>query len=152
MKGQCASARFRAFAGLLILILGAVGGAFAQSNTGTMLGTVKDSSGAVVSGATVTARNTETNATRTFTTGDDGAYRIPSLKVGTYEIRAEHEGFKAEVHAGLTLTVSQEEVVNFALEVGATQQTVSVTGEVTLVDTRISTVGVTVNQSPLFYF
>ena len=148
MKSQGASVVLRLLA-VLLIFLGAVCGAFAQSNTGTMLGTVKDSSGAVVSGATVTARNTETNATRSFTTGDDGAFRIPNLQVGAYELRAEHDGFKAEVHSGLTLTVSQEEAVNFALEVGATQQTVSVTGEVTLVDTTSSAVGGTVNQSTL---
>src|SRR5579862_6791242 len=107
MQKQGASAYFRLLAGLLIF-LGAVCAVSAQVSTGTMLGTVKDSSGAVVAGVNVTARNTETNTTRTFTTGDDGAYRIPSLPIGAYEMRAEHEGFKSDVHSGLTLTVSQE--------------------------------------------
>jgi hypothetical protein len=132
-----------------ILFLGGVCGASAQVSTGTMLGVVKDVSGAVIAGVTITARNTETNLTRTFVTGDDGAYRIPSLPSGSYELRAEHEGFQTQVQTGLTLTVSQEEAVNFTLQIGSTQQTVSVTGEATLVDTSSSAVGGTVNPETL---
>src|SRR6266853_6119827 len=134
---------------LSILFLGGAWVASAQVSTGTLLGVVKDASGAVVAGTTITARNTETNLTRTFTTGEDGAYRIPALPTGSYELRAEHEGFQTQVQTGLTLTVSQEEVVNVTLQIGSTQQTVSVTGEAALVDTSSSAVGGTVNQEVL---
>src|SRR5579872_1156206 len=82
----------------------------AQLPTATILGTVKDSSGAVVPGVTLTARNVETGQARTAVSGGDGSYRLPALPVGNYEVRAEHAGFRAEVHSGLTLTVSQGDV------------------------------------------
>ena len=74
-KGVLVS-RASVFVLLSILFLGGAWVASAQVSTGTLLGVVKDTSGAVVSGATITARNTETNLTRTFVTGDDGAHVI----------------------------------------------------------------------------
>src|ERR1700676_5035101 len=79
----------------------------AQLPTGTILGVVKDTSGAVVPTATVTIRNTETSQTRTVTTGDDGAFRVPALPVGNYTIRIEKSGFNTEMQTGLTLEVTQ---------------------------------------------
>src|SRR5580704_12010073 len=92
-------------AGVLVLFLfaGNLQTAFAQVSTGTLLGIVKDTSGAVVAGATITARNTDTNSSRTFTTGEDGTYRIPALPTGSYELRVEHEGFQTQIQTGLTL-------------------------------------------------
>ena len=78
----------------------------AQLPTGTILGQVKDASGAVVAGAKVTARDTDTGQTRTAVTGDDGAYRLDALPVGNYEITAEKDGFqdggskRADPHGG----------------------------------------------------
>lgn len=97
--------------------------AFAQLPTATILGDVKDSSGAVVAGAKVTARDTDTGQTRTAITGQDGAYRLDALQVGNYEITAEKSGFKTEVQSGLTLTVGQEAVENFTIQVGEMSQT-----------------------------
>ncbi len=84
--------------------------AFAQLPTGTILGVVKDASGAATQGATVTARNEETGQTRTIVSSDDGSYRFSALAVGTYEVRVELPGFKTEVRRGLTLAVTQEAV------------------------------------------
>jgi len=70
--------------------------ALAQLPTATILGTVKDASGASVPNVKLTIRNVDTNFIRTITTGDDGAYRVPELAVGHYEVRAEHSGFKTE--------------------------------------------------------
>ena len=69
--------------------------AIAQLPTATVLGSVKDSSGAVVPGVTLTGRNAETGQTRTAVTAGDGSYRFAALPVGTYEIRVEHAGFQA---------------------------------------------------------
>jgi hypothetical protein len=77
--------------------------AFAQLPTGTILGVVKDSSGSVVPDATITIRNVDTNATRTATTGDDGAFRVPALAVGHYTVRTEKTGFKSVTQTGLSL-------------------------------------------------
>ncbi len=120
--------------------------ATAQLPTATILGTVRDASGAVVPGASVTAKNVDTSQTRSGKTAADGSYRFNALPVGNYEVRVEHAGFEAAVRGGLTLTVSQEAVVNIALEVGAATQTVSVTGEAPLVDTTTGSLGGTVDE------
>ena len=82
--------------------------AFAQLPTATVLGVVKDSSGAVVPGVALTARNVDTGQTRTAVSAGDGSYRFAALAVGSYEIRAEHSGFQTSVRTGLTLAVGQE--------------------------------------------
>src|SRR3990172_5783570 len=102
---------------------------WAQMPTATVLGVVKDATGAVVPNASLTARNLDTGQTRRSVAGTDGSYRLSALPVGTYEIRAEQPGFRAALHTGLTLTVAQEAVVNFTLEVGAIEQTVTVAAE-----------------------
>src|SRR4029077_16553946 len=104
-----------------LLILAAIPVA-AQLPTGTILGTVKDSSGASIPGATVTLRNTDTNLTKTATTEQDGSYRFPELPVGHYEMKAEAAGFRTENRTGLTLEITQQGVINFALQVGSTTQ------------------------------
>jgi hypothetical protein len=122
----------------------------AQLPTGTILGVAKDSSGAVAPGAKVTARETQTNQTRTGQTGTDGAYRFDSLPVGNYTITAEAAGFQTVVQSGLTLTVGQEAVVNFTLQVGTVSQTVSVSAVAgNLVDTTTSSLGSLVNEDQI---
>ena len=101
----------------LIPLLVTISAAFAQLPTATVLGVVKDSSGAVVPGAALSARNTETGQVRSTVAGQDGSYRLAALQVGSYEVRAEHPGFQTAVRTGLTLTVAQEAVINFTLEV-----------------------------------
>ena len=97
--------------------------AAAQLPTATILGTVKDASGAVVPGAAVSVKNTETGLIRSAETAADGRFRFPALSVGAYEVRVEHTGFQAAVRSGLTLAVSDEAVVNFTLEVGDRKST-----------------------------
>ena len=118
----------------------------AQLPTGTVLGTVRDSTGAVVPGATVTARNTETGLTRTIESGADGSYRFAALPVGVYEVRAEQAGFRTEVRRGMPLAVGQEAVLHFALEVGAVEQTIEVSGEAPLVNTTSGSLGGLVDE------
>ena len=100
---------------------------FAQLPTATILGTVKDSTGAVVPDTTVTMRNIGTGMTRTGKSSADGSYRFVALPVGAYEVRAEHVGFRAEVRSSVTLVVRQEAVINFTLQVGGIEQTIEVT-------------------------
>jgi Carboxypeptidase regulatory-like domain len=133
-------------AGLTLL---AVIPSLAQLPTATILGNVKDSSGASVPSAIVTARNTDTNLTRTMMTDDDGGYRLLELPVGHYELKAERAGFKTEIRTGITLEVTQQAKIDFALEVGATVQEVTVTGEAPLVNTQDSTLGGTVNETKM---
>jgi hypothetical protein len=120
--------------------------AFAQIPTGTILGVVTDPSGGVVPGADITITSTQTGATRALQTGVDGAYRASALGVGTYRIEVSHGGFKKAEVASVALAVSQEAVVNVALEVGAAQQTVRVEATAEEVNTTNATVGALVNE------
>ncbi len=142
--GKAARA-MRCMISLFILLLVASVG-FTQLPTAAILGVVKDSSGAVVPNAALTSRNLETGQTRTTTSAADGSFRLPALPVGNYEVRAEHSGFQTELRSGLTLTVAQEAVVNFTLQVGAVEQTVAVTAQAPLVETTSGTLGGMVDQ------
>jgi hypothetical protein len=126
---------------LLCLFAFLLGGSMMQAQlpTGTILGVVKDSSGAVVPGAKITVLSTGTGQTRAVVTGGDGAYRLDALPIGNYQITAEASGFRTEVQSGLTLSVGEELAANITLQVGEAAQTVSVTGAASLVSTTTST-------------
>ena len=123
--------------------------ALAQLPTATILGTVKDSTGAVVAGASVTVKNVDTGFSRTATTETDGSYRFNALPVGNYEEDVTDQGFNTESRTGLTLTVDQQAVVNISLTVGATAQRVVVTGEAPQVDTTSSSLGGLVSEQKI---
>ena len=123
--------------------------AVSQLPTATILGVVKDASGAVVPAAGLTARNVETGQTRTTVAAADGSYRFSALPVGNYEVRVEQSGFQTAVRSGLTLSVGQEAVVNFTLEVGAGTQTIAVTAEAPLVNTTSGSLGALVDERRL---
>ena len=120
--------------------------AFAQASTAVILGTVKDASGGTVPGATVTVTNTDTGLNRSQPTSDDGSYRFNALPVGKYAVGVMKEGFTTYQHTGMTLVVDQQAVIDVVLQVGATGQTVTVTGEAPLVDTTSSEVGDVVDE------
>src|SRR5438128_10302089 len=115
------------FLSLSIMMLTIVTPAISQLPTATILGTVKDPTGAVIPGTSITAKSVETGLTRTGVSAEDGSYRLSALPVGSYEVRVELPGFRTEGRSGLTLTVSQEAVLNFALQPGTIDQTVVVT-------------------------
>lgn len=139
----------RKAASLLVLMSLSVALGLAQLPTATVLGTVRDSTGAVIPGVNVTVRNTETGTTRTTTSGANGSYRLVALTVGSYEVRVEQPGFQAEVRSGLTLVVDQEAVVNFALKVGQIEQTVEVTAEAPVVNTTSGSLGDLVSEKQI---
>ncbi len=142
----------RAFRGSLAVLFAAflaVVAATAQLPTGTILGTVKDSSGAIVPGATVTIRNTDTNAARTLTSGTDGSYRGNELPVGKYSITVEKAGFGTQTEQNITLNVADQDVINFTLAVGTASQSVVVTGEAPVVNTTNGALGGLVNEQQM---
>lgn len=99
----------------------------AQEITGDIRGVVKDPSGALVSGAKVSVINTDRNETiRTITTGADGSYVAPYLPVGRYQLSVEASGFKKFVGANIVLNVNDHRIVDAALQVGSTTETVTV--------------------------
>lgn len=138
--------RVRRVAKCFLFLLLATSVALAQAPTATILGTVKDSSGAMMPNTSVTAQNRETGLKRVISTGADGSYRFAALPVGTYEIRVEQLGFQTEVRGPITLTVAQEAVLNFSLEVGGVEQTISVTADAPLVETTSGSLGGLVSE------
>jgi hypothetical protein len=113
----------------------------AQVNTATLLGTVKDATGAAAPGATVTARNLATGLTRAATTGSDGNYVISNLPTGHYSVAASLSGFKTTTISDIELQVAQQASVNPILEVGETTQEMTVTGTVPILNSASSSVG-----------
>ena len=111
------------------------------AGTGALTGTIKDPSGAVIPNATVTATSLDTGAARTATTGADGTYKFNLLPPGNYKVRIEASGFKPVEVPSATVNVTETEVLDHNLEVGAQTQTVTVEGEVETIQTTSSALG-----------
>ena len=95
---------------------------------GQIVGVVRDASGGMVPGATVTATETGTGFVRTAVTSNDGQYVLTNLRPTEYEVSAEATGFRAFRRAGIELLASQSLTVNITLEVGAVTESVTVAG------------------------
>lgn len=121
----------------------------AQTSNAVISGTVTDTTGAFIAGAMVQVRNVGTGATQTVTTDAQGRYRVPDLQIGSYEVQASQPGFQKVVHSGITLTVGSQNVVDFNLPVGQANETVTVSGEVSQVNTESSTVGQLVSEKQM---
>src|SRR5438132_493014 len=111
------------------------------AGTGALTGTIKDPSGAVVPNATVTATSLDTGAARTTTTATDGTYKFNLLPPGNYRVRIEAAGFKPVEIPSATVNVTETEVLDRNLEVGAQAQTVTVEGEIVAIQTTSSALG-----------
>ena len=132
------------FIGMLTLVACAESG-WAQV-TGVLSGRVVDATDAGIPGATVTVKTVDTDATRTTTTDERGAYRIVSVPVGQQEVRAEKNGFKTSVRLGINLAVGQEAVANLRLEVGTVSEKVTVTADTPLVNTTTAAISGLVDE------
>ena len=94
------------WAGLIALLFSVFATpAFGQTSKATIVGTVTDTSGAVVAGATVTVTNVGTNQERTVTTNEDGTYNVPLLDIGVYRIKVTASGFQESVRENITLQI-----------------------------------------------
>ena len=120
-----------------------------QGSNAALLGTVTDSSGAVVANAVVQVTNTATGVKQTVKTDSQGRYTAADLIVGTYEAQASAAGFQTTVRKGITLVVASQTVADFALSPGQQQQTVTVEGQVSQVDVVSSTVSSVVEQKQI---
>ena len=119
----------------------------AQVVGGTILGSVKDSSSAVIPAAEVTVQNSDTQVARTATVNEDGFYRVPNLLPGDYQITASAPGFETVVRSGITLTVGGELVVDLQLPLGKVTQKVEVTAEAPTVELSSSSLTDVVNAT-----
>ena len=116
-------------------LLAARNSVFAQVGTGSISGTVTDSSGAIVAGASISVKNTQTGVVTPVTANQQGRYVAPDLVVGTYDVQAQMKGFQTQVHSGIVLSVGSNSVVDFALRVGQLAETVTVEGATSQVET-----------------
>ena len=116
----------------------------AQFDNGSLVGTIRDASGAVVSGAEVTATNNATGAVSKATTGGAGDYEIPSLRVGTYSISATASGYAQADATNIGISVGGRQRIDLTMQVGSTQTTVEVTGVALQLETDSSQRGQTI--------
>jgi hypothetical protein len=131
--------------GLAAIAIALAGSAWAQA-TATISGTVRDQSGAVLPGVTITVTQQETALVRTTVSNDTGSYVLPNLPLGPYRLEAVLQGFATFAQSGIVLQVNSNPVVNPVMGVSAVEEQVQVTGEAPLVDTRSTGVGTVVES------
>ena len=145
MKTGCMRLTLAAFA-LLALTASSV---FAQNGLSSIAGTVADSSGGVLPGATITAKNDATAATATGVSTTNGAFTIPGVAVGTYTVTVTLQGFKTAVLKGVTVSAGTPASVKATLEVGGVEQTVEVQGAAEVIQTTSSAAATTLNTNQI---
>lgn len=125
----------------IFLILSLASVLHGQVDTASIVGIIKDPSGAVIQNARVTVTNVATGETQTVTTGNNGSYLFPYLRVGNYSVTAEAAGFKRAATNGITLNVQDRKEVDIPMELGTANQEVKVTESEPLIDTQTADVG-----------
>jgi Carboxypeptidase regulatory-like domain/TonB dependent receptor len=121
--------------------------AFSQGSDGRIVGTITDSNGGAVTGATVIVLDVARGTTRTLVADDSGAYSAPNLLPGQYKVRAEFKGFKVTERQNITLEVGQEIRIDLTLQPGEQAQTITVTEEIPLVETTNAELGGTIQSA-----
>lgn len=122
----------------------------AQTFRGTILGTVTDASGAVISGAKVTVRNVNTGLERSTLTSADGSYSVPELPIGNYTVTVTQSGFQTSVTSSVVVDVATERRIDVQLKPGQVAQQVEVSGEVLpQVETTSSEIGGTLTTETI---
>ena len=123
--------------------------AFGQGITGSITGTVTDSTGAVIAGATVTVRQVDTNALKAATTSNAGTYTITQLLPGRYSVKVEKAAFKTYQQNDITLAIDQVAQINAELEIGSQTETVTVTSAEPVIQTEASSIGLVVDSQTI---
>ena len=132
---------------ILIVLLGAVAGASAQTDQGEIVGTVVDAQGASVPGVTVTVTNSANGLVRTAATADNGSFRFPALPTGAYKLSAVKTGFATLVVEQVEVPVGETRTVNLTMKVASQTESVTVQGAVTIVNTETQHLGEVINQT-----
>jgi hypothetical protein len=120
--------------------------AFAQLDTGTIVGTVTDSSGAVLPGVTVTVTQEGTDVVLTTVTNASGQYIFPGLRVGRYTVAAELQGFRRGVRTDVSVSVQDRRGVDFELEVGVVTEAITVSARTEILQTQSADIGAVVDE------
>src|ERR1051325_180316 len=119
---------------------------FAQFETATVLGTLKDPTGAMIAGGKVTLENTKTGVATTVSTNDAGNFDFISVPIGTYRVKAAAKGFTTTVTEEFTVTVSARQRVDVTLAVGEMTQTIAVHDAAATLETESSDRGQVINN------
>lgn len=123
--------------------------AWGQNLTGTIVGTVSDSTGAALPGAEVRLIHVGTNHLRVARTGPDGGYSAPNLPVGDYRLEVSLDGFRTEVLTAVTLRIDQRARFDLTLEIGSMEETIEVVASRSLLQTDTSAVGAVIDRARL---
>jgi hypothetical protein len=134
---------------VLLFAFVAAGAAAQQANTATVLGTVVDSSGGALPGATVTLTHLATNTAVDVTTDARGQYRTPPLRIGEYEVGAQLDGFRRVVRRGVTLNIGDVRNIDVTLEIGSLTETITVEATPPPLNTSDSTVGTVITNEQI---
>ncbi|MBI4476081.1 MAG: TonB-dependent receptor [Acidobacteria bacterium] len=121
----------------------------AHAQNAQIVGSLKDQTGGVLPGATVTARNQETGLLRTAVSDAEGNYRLPALPPGVYTVSAELVGFGTETRPDILLVIDQTAILAFTLKPATVAETITVTGESPIVDTTASAVATSVSSDQI---
>jgi hypothetical protein len=133
---------------ILLLTLLTTGAAWAQA-TAELSGTVRDESGAVLPGVTVTVRQTDTGLVRTAVADENGGYRLTNLPIGPYQLEVSLQGFRTYRQTGIVLQVGETPTINPVLGVGAVEELVTVDAATPLVDVRSAGISTVVNNQAI---
>jgi hypothetical protein len=144
---RCLTCCSRAALLLLILLL-TTGAAWAQA-TAQLGGTVRDNTGAVLPGVTITATQTDTGVVRTAVTDETGGYVLTNLPLGPYRLEVALQGFKTYVQTGIVLQVDANPTINAVLEVGALEESITVEAAAPLVDVRSAGISAVVSNEDI---
>src|SRR6266481_4133186 len=134
LRRECMNRRASMFGAILLGLIGISAMAYGQAISGSLVGTVIDTSAAVIANASVEARKTDTGVTTMTATGGTGSYRFENLPVGTYRIIVKSGGFKTAIQQ-VDVVLNQTGTLNFTLTLGATNETIEVSGVAATIDT-----------------
>jgi outer membrane receptor protein involved in Fe transport len=149
MSSNVSSTKAAVYAARLCVILLLTFASVYAQVTATISGTVTDSSGAVLTSAMVVVRNVGTDVAQTKSTDVQGRYSVPELPVGDYEVRVSAPGFQNMVRTGITLSVGAQTVIDFAMSVGQSQETITVEAQASGVDTISTSLGTVIEPTQM---
>ena len=133
--------------GIVCLVLSGL--AFGQSDRGSIAGTVTDSSGAVIGGASIEVRGADTGNVYMAESTPEGVYRIPNVAIGRYDVTVKASGFQASVEKGVLIQINTVAALNITLRAGAVQEEVTIQADAPTIQTESSDVGTVVGDKQI---